>query len=115
MLTRRLAGGNWLLVNVKDQVETQGCHLSRWLFRGSVNKVVVGDLVDPNCVGSLTLREEVGFHSSSDAMDTHYPGMQGGLKPFMHTTEDAQVLQGFWASKELSQEGGTVYSYTCFL
>ena len=81
------------LVNVKDQVETQGCHLSRWLFRGSVNKVVVGDLVDPNCVGSLTLREEVGFHSSSDAMDTHYPGMQGGLKPFMHTTEDAQVLQ----------------------
>ena len=75
-------------------------------IRGSVNSLFVEETVDPICIGSLTLRGEVGFHSSSDAMDTHYPGMQGGLKPFMHTTEDAQVLQGAWASKELSKEGG---------
>ena len=101
-----------MLVNVKDQIETKGCHPSPLLFRGSVNSSVVDGTVDPICIGSLTLRGEVEFYSSSDAMDTHYPGMQGGLKRFMHTTEDAQVLQGFWASKELSQEGGTVYSST---
>jgi hypothetical protein len=70
-----------LLVNVRDQVETQGCRLSPWLFRGSVNKDVVDVLVNPTFVGSLTLREEDEFFCPLQSRRYAFPDMREGLKP----------------------------------
>ena len=72
-----------MLVNVKKQIETQECHLSSWLFRGTVNSPVMVGTVNLICIGFLTLREEVGFQSNSDILDTHNPNTQGGLNPCM--------------------------------
>lgn len=82
IVTSRLIGEK-LLVNVKKQIETQEYRLSSWLFRGTVNSSVMVGAVNPIGIGFLTLREEDEFQSSSNALDTHNPNTQGGLKPCM--------------------------------
>lgn len=66
-----------MLVNVKKQIETQGYHLSSWLFRGTVNSPVMVGAVNLACIGFLTLREEVQFNSSSNTINRHNPNLLG--------------------------------------
>jgi len=69
-----------LLVNDRKEIETLGYHLSSNLFGYRLNSSVMVGTVPVSLNLSISLREEVGLQSSSDALDTHNPNTQGGLK-----------------------------------
>jgi hypothetical protein len=69
-----------MLVNVKSDIETIECHLSSMQLSRLCKQSCDGRDSQPHCEADLTLREEVGFQSNFDTLDTHYPGIQGGLK-----------------------------------
>ena len=72
-----------MLVNVKTDVETLECRLSLRLFRGTVNNSEVRNS-QPRCEAVLTDRKDVGFNSSSNAIDTHNSNIQEVLKTCMY-------------------------------
>lgn len=59
-----------MLVDVKSDVETFGCHLSLKLFRGCVRSSKVLKNGQPHCEADLTDREDAEFKSNSNAFDT---------------------------------------------
>ena len=67
-----------MLVDVRSNAETLECRLSSKFFRGTV-KALCDRGGQPRCEVDLTVREEVGFYSSSDAVNTHNLNIQRGL------------------------------------
>ena len=72
-----------MFVNDREEIGTKGYRLSpsRYGYRLKILMWLRMVFVSLNL--PISLREEVEFQSNSDALDTHNPNTQGGIKPCM--------------------------------
>ena len=74
-----------MLVNDREEIRNESVSHQHFPLRVQIKSSVMVGAVSVSLNLFISGRGEVGFQSNSDALDTHNPNTQGGLKPCMCT------------------------------